>query len=133
MKKILNAFSPTLSSGRRPRAAVLGRGLVAAVLAAWLLAPGPALAGVVEIGPQTYRLDGGQPVTGMWEIAEKLSYAKDTAVVVVDPKAPVSLVQPLLKLLESLKVPTALVKKTDYKILIERGVLHPGPTPAPAP
>jgi hypothetical protein len=130
VKKILNLFSTVLSRSEAPcpTGAALGCLGLLAVLALFLGAA-PVLAGVVEIGPETYRLDNGKPVTGMWEIAEKLAYAKDAAIVVVDPKAPVSLVQPLLKLLETLKVPTALVKKADYKILLERGVLHPTTTP----
>lgn len=112
------------SGGRRrgcPAALCLAVGL--------LLAPAAAAAGVVAIGPKTYSLDGGQPVTGMWEIAEKLAYAKDVAVVVVDPSAPDSLVQPLLKLLQALQVPTLLTRQADYKIFLDRGVLRPTSVP----
>jgi hypothetical protein len=131
VKKILKPIFPAMS--RRPRrfpaGTLLGRVAVLAMLAAPLLLAKPAPAGVIEIGPQTYRLDGGKPVTGMWEIAERLAYAKDTAIVVVDPKASANQVQPLLQLLETLKVPTVLTKKADYKILLDRGVLRPTTTP----
>lgn len=99
------------------------------LVAAALCLAGPAWAGVVRIGPSAYRLDNGPAVTGMWEIAEKIAYAKDVAVVVVDPKAPASQVQPLLQLLESLKVPTVLTRQADYPELVKRGVLRPTTTP----
>ena len=131
VKKILNLFFPTVSSrpARFPAGNIRVRALAALLLAVLVGLAGPARAGVVWIGPTHYRLDNGPAVTGMWEIAEKLAYAKDAAVVVVDPKAPASLVQPLLRLLEALKVPTVLTRKADYQELVKRGLLRPAPTP----
>ena len=131
VKKILNLIVPAVSS--RPNR-FLARTLWTWTLClfgacALLWTAGPAWAGVIWIGPTTYRLDNGPAMTGMWEIAEKLAYTKDAAVVVVEPKAPSSLVQPMLQLLESLKVPTALIRQADYKALLDRGVLHPTTTP----
>lgn len=91
--------------------------------------PSPAAAGVVTIENDAYRLDGGQPVTGAWEIAEKLAVARDTAVVVLGGRSKPETVQTLLQLLENLHVPTLLTKKADYKALVDRGVLKPAPTP----
>lgn len=131
VKKILNPIFPAVSSGPARFPARIAPGIMAilALVFVFLCLAGPARAGVVWIGPTTYRLDKGPAVTGMWEIAEKLAYTKDVAVVVVDPKAPASQVQPLLQLLESLKVPTVLTRKNDYNLLLERGVLRPTVTP----
>ncbi len=103
--------------------------LIAPLLAAALLVPPAATAGVIAVDRDTYRLDGGKPVTGMWEIAERIAYAKDAAIVVMEPKSSATLVQNLLQLLEGLKVPTLLLKRADYQALVDRGVLRPTTTP----
>jgi len=96
--------------------------------------PAIAPAGVISVDVDAYRLDGGQPVTGPWEIAEKLAVAKDVAIVVMDQKASSDRLQTLLQLLETLKVPTLFTKKADYKILLDRGVIQPtAAKPATAP
>lgn len=94
-----------------------------------LAMPPRVAAGVIVIQGNTYSLDGGQPMTGMWEIAEKIAYAKDAAIIVLSPDAAAGSVQSLLRLLESLKVPTILTKKNDYKYLVDHGVLRPTKTP----
>ncbi|EHJ46318.1 hypothetical protein DFW101_0301 [Solidesulfovibrio carbinoliphilus subsp. oakridgensis] len=88
-----------------------------------------ALAGVIDVEGDAYRLDGGRPVTGAWEVAEKIAVAKDAAIVVMGKNAKPSAVQNILQLLENLHVPTLLTKKADYKPLVERGVLKPTRTP----
>lgn len=102
---------------------------IALLLAILLAVPIPAPAGVIAVDRSTYRLDGGKPVTGMWEIAERIAYAKDVAIVVMEPASSALAVQDLLQLLETLKVPTVLLKRTDYKTLVDRGVLKPTTTP----
>ena len=47
----------------------------------------------------------------------------------MEPTTTASAVQDLLQLLENLKVPTVLLKRADYKALVERGVLKPTTTP----
>jgi hypothetical protein len=59
--------------------------LAGLLLAILLTLPLPARAGVIAVERSTYRLDGGKPVTGMWEIAERIAYAKDVAIVVMEP------------------------------------------------
>ncbi len=103
--------------------------LAGLLLAILLTLPLPARAGVIAVERSTYRLDGGKPVTGMWEIAERIAYAKDVAIVVMEPTTTATAVQDLLQLLEDLKVPTVLLKRADYKALVERGVLKPTTTP----
>ena len=88
-----------------------------------------ALAGVIDVEGDAYRLDGGRPVTGAWEVAEKIAVARDAAVVVMGKNAKPSAVQNMLQLLENLHVPTLLTKKADYKPLVDRGVLRPTRTP----
>ena len=103
-----------------------------AALAALALAfcAAQARAGVVTIENDAYSLDGGRPVTGAWEIAEKIAVAKDAAVVVLGKNSRPATVQTLLQLLENLHVPTLFTKKADYKALCDRGVLNPTRTPA---
>jgi len=101
----------------------------ALILVCVLMAPAASGAGVIVVKGDTYSLDGGSPVTGMWEIAEKVAYAKDAAIIVLAPDAGASSVQALLRLLESLKVPTILTKKQDYNYLVAHGILHPSKTP----
>ena len=103
--------------------------LVALVAVAGGLWAVPAWAGVVTIENDAYSLDGGRPVTGAWEIAEKIAEAKDTAVVVHGKNSRPATVQTLLQLLENLHVPTLFTKKADYKALRDRGVLNPTRTP----
>lgn len=89
----------------------------------------PARAGVVAIENDAYSLDGGSPVTGAWEVAEKIAVARDVAVVVLGKNTRPATVQTLLQLLENLHVPTLFTKKADYKALRDRGVLNPTRTP----
>ncbi|WP_428559990.1 MAG: hypothetical protein ACP59X_15515 [Solidesulfovibrio sp. DCME] len=89
-----------------------------------------ALAGVVVIENDAYSLDGGRPMTGAWEVAEKIAVARDTAVVVLGKNSKPATVQTLLQLLENLHVPTLFTKKADYKALLDRGVIKPSRTPA---
>lgn len=90
----------------------------------------PALAGVVVVENDAYSLDGGRPVVGAWEVAEKIAVAHDTAVVVLGSNVKPATIQTMIQLLESLHVPTLLTKKADYKALLERGVVKPSRTPA---
>ena len=103
-----------------------------AALAALALAfcAAQAWAGVIVIENDAYSLDGGRPVTGAWEVAEKIAVAKDADVVVLGKNTRTATVQTLLQLLESLHVPTLFTKKADYKALRDRGVLNPTRTPA---
>jgi hypothetical protein len=101
-----------------------------AVLYLLLALPAASPAGVVTIRGATYSLDGGKPVTGAWELAEKIAVAKDAAILVMEPQADPTAIQIMLQLLESLHVPTLLTKQADFKPLVERGVLHPTKTPA---
>lgn len=103
--------------------------ILAVVTALVLLAPGPAPAGVIVVSGDTYRLDDGKPVTGAWEIAEKLAYDKDAAIVVTEPQSAPAAVQTMLQLLQTLKVPTVLTRKADFEILLKRGVLRPHANP----
>ena len=98
------------------------------LLAASLLWPAIARAGVIAITGETYSLDGGPPVSGSWELAEKIAVAGDVAIVVADKNVKPDTLQTLLQLLYSLKVPTLLAKKADYKILVDRGVVKPTKT-----
>lgn len=118
-----------MSRQHRPFPAFLRLLLPALLAVVVLLAPQPLPAGVILIGPDSYRLDDGPPVAGAWEIAEKLAYAKDVAIVVMEPKAGGDQVQTMVQLLETLKVPTIMTKQADYKILLDRGVLRPTRTP----
>lgn len=103
--------------------------IIWAVLALALLLPGTALAGVIDVDGDTYSLDGGKPVEGAWEIAEKIAVAKDVAIIVMGKNAKPTIVQTMLQLLESLHVPTLLIKKADFKALVERGVIKPTRAP----
>lgn len=119
------------SRSRRPVPSRFGRAAATALagLLCALALGATALAGVIDVEGDAYRLDGGRPVTGAWEVAEKIAVAKDTAIVVMGKNAKPSAVQNMLQLLESLRVPTVLTKKVDYTPLVERGVLRPTPTP----
>jgi|GEM_PF-2958493 len=97
----------------------------AALLAAALLLPGPALSGVVHVDGDAYRLDDGPAVPGAWEIAEKLAVSKEAAIVVMERNSTMAMVQNMLQLLETLKVPTVFTKRVDYDVLTDRGVLRP--------
>ncbi len=99
------------------------------ILLAGALCPS-ARAGVVRIKGNTYSLDGGRPVTGAWEVAEKIAVANDVAVVVLDSQASPVTIQTLLQLLENLHVPTLFTKQADYKALLARGVIKPTRTPS---
>ncbi|MGE4538625.1 MAG: hypothetical protein AB7D37_16260 [Desulfovibrio sp.] len=101
-----------------------------ALLAALALCAATAMAGVITIRGNTYSLDGGRPVTGAWEVAEKIAVSKDVAIVVMEKKADPTTIQIMLQLLESLHVPTLLTKRADYKPLVDRGVIKPTQTPA---
>jgi len=94
-----------------------------------LFVPASLPAGVILVEGNTYRLDNDKPVTGMWDIAEKLAYTKDVAIVVVAPNADATQVQSMLQLLGTLKVPTVLTQKADYELLRKRGVLRPTTAP----
>lgn len=98
-----------------------------AALALWW--PATALAGVIDVEGDAYRLDGGKAVTGAWEVAERIAVTGDAAIVVMGKNAKPSAVQNMLQLLESLHVPTLLTKKADYKALVDRGVVKPTRTP----
>jgi hypothetical protein len=100
-----------------------------ALLVAVLLAPAMARAGVIWVDVDSYRLDGGKAVTGPWEIAERIAVAGDVAIIVMDEKSSQTTIQTMLQLLATLKVPTLLTKKNDYKALVERGVIKPTTTP----
>ncbi len=99
------------------------------MLFALILCAAPALAGVIRVDVNSYRLDGGKPVPGPWEIAEKLATADDVAIVVMEPQATPFMVQSMLQLLETLKVPTVLTKSADYKAFVDRGLLTSAPAP----
>lgn len=98
------------------------------LFATLLLLPATGLAGVIAVVGDTYSLDGGRPDTGVWEIAEKLAVARDVAIVVVDKNVSSTTVQILLQLLETLKIPTLLTKKADYKVFVDRGIVKPAAT-----
>ncbi|MFU2208104.1 hypothetical protein [Solidesulfovibrio sp. C21] len=101
-----------------------------ALLTALALYAATAMAGVITVKDNTYSLDGGRPVTGAWEVAEKIAVGKDVAIVVMEEKANPTTIQIMLQLLESLHVPTLLTKRADYKPLVDRGVIKPTQTPA---
>ena len=96
-----------------------------ALLAALLSLPCPAPAGVIRVDVGTYRLDDGPAVEGAWEIAEKLAVSKEAAIVVMEKSSTMTMVQNMLQLLETLKVPTVFTKRADYDVLVDRGVLRP--------
>lgn len=101
----------------------------ALLVACTVLCATEAKAGVISVSGNSYRLDGGPTVTGAWEIAEKIMVARDVAIVVMEAKTKPETVENLLSLLENLKVPTLLTKRSDYKALVKRGVIHPTRTP----
>jgi hypothetical protein len=105
------------------------RFLCACLLLVALLLPATVPAAVIQVDVDTYRVNGGPPVTAAWEIAERLSVAKDVAIVVMDKKATKATVQSLMQILETLNVPTLFTKKGDYEILLKRGVIKPAPAP----
>ncbi|KHK00521.1 hypothetical protein [Desulfovibrio sp. TomC] len=105
------------------------RPLCVCLLLASLAVPARVPAAVIQVDVDSYRLNGGPPVTAAWEIAERLSVAKDVAIVVMDQKATKATVQTLMKNLETLNVPTLFTKKGDYEILLKRGVIKPAPAP----
>ncbi|MHC1787906.1 hypothetical protein [Solidesulfovibrio sp.] len=105
------------------------RSLCASLLLAALLTPPEAPAAVIQVDVNTYRVNGGPPVTAAWEIAERLAVAKDVAIVVMDKKATKGTVQTLMQILETLNVPTLFTKKGDYEILLKRGVIKPAAAP----
>lgn len=99
------------------------------LLAAALLTPAPTPAAVIRVDVDTYRVNGGPPVTAAWDVAERIAVAKDVAIVVMDQKATKATVQTLMQLLETLNVPTLFTKKGDYDILVKRGVIKPSAAP----
>lgn len=99
------------------------------ILTLVLAVPTLSFGGVITVTGNTYSLDGGKPVTGPWEIAEQIAVSKDVAIVVMEKKANQTTIEIMLKLLESLHVPTVLTKKEDFKPLVDRGVLKPTRTP----
>ena len=107
--------------------------LCACLLLAALLVPAAAPAAVIQVDVDTYRVNGGPPVSAAWDIAERIAVAKDVAIVVMDKKATKATVQTLMQILESLNVPTLFTKKGDYEILLKRGFIKPAPAAAPAP
>ena len=112
-------------TARRPR----GRATLLLGIVLLFLSPVALPAGVIRIEGNTYRLNNEQPVIGMWDIAEKLAYTKDVAIVVAAPDAAPTEVQSLLELLGTLKVPTLLTKKADYDQFVKRGILRPAAAP----
>jgi hypothetical protein len=90
---------------------------------------GPAAAAVIQVGVDSYRVNGAPPTTAAWEVAERLAVAKDVAIVVMDPKATKATVQTLMQNLETLKVPTLFTKKVDYEVLVKRGIVKPNTAP----
>ena len=103
--------------------------LRASLLLAALLFPAAAPAAVIQVDVDTYRVNGGPPVSAAWDIAERLSITKDVAIVVMDKKATKATVQTLMQILETLNVPTLFTKKGDYEILLKRGVIKPAAAP----
>ncbi|WP_075356208.1 hypothetical protein, partial [Desulfovibrio sp. DV] len=98
------------------------RPLCVCLLLAALAFPARAPAAVIQVDVDSYRVNGGPPVTAAWEIAERLAVAKDVAIVVMDKKATKATVQSLMQILETLNVPTLFTKKGDYELLVKRGV-----------
>ena len=90
---------------------------------------GPARAAVIEVGVDSYKVNGGAPETAAWDVAERLAMAKDVAIVVMNPKANKGTVQILMQNLETLKIPTLFTKKNDYDVLLKRGFIKPNPAP----
>ena len=75
-----------MSRSKRRKAGMSRIARLAALAAlALVFCAAQARAGVIVIENDAYSLDGGRPVTGAWEIAEKLAVAKDAAVVVLGP------------------------------------------------
>jgi hypothetical protein len=109
--------------------AVRAARLTTLVVALCLCLPARVPAGVIYIDVNSYRLDGGPRISGPWEIAEKLAVAHDVAIIVMDSKATQTMIQGMLQLLETLKIPTLLTKEADYKALVDRGVIRPTTTP----
>lgn len=90
---------------------------------------GPARAAVIEVGVDSYKVNGGPPETAAWDLAERLAMAKDVAIVVMNPKANKGTVQILMQNLETLKIPTLFTKKADYDAFLKRGFIKPSPAP----
>ena len=90
---------------------------------------GPTRAAVIEVGVDSYKVNGGPPETAAWDVAERLAVAKDVAIVVMNPKANKGTVQVLMQNLETLKIPTLFTKKADYDVLLKRGFIKPAPAP----
>jgi len=104
-------------------------GCLALALVCLAALPGSARAAVIEVGVDTYRINGGPAETAAWDVAERLAVAKDVAIVVTNPKANKGTVQVLMQNLETLKIPTLFTKKADYDVLLKRGFIRPNPAP----